>query len=215
MWSLRRNCRANSAQATKICRYGTKIACCLASLLLALPAHSSERRRRPDFTRGQYAHLFGALELGRGLRLNNPYRLETVLGDDAESLSLTATYLDISAGAAFGPPDALQHGAALHASFALHGIPQEVLTPSYVAMARFSPLRFHGRAGTPIVLEPDAGVGGEIAAGMAWLFTAGLGVGLELCASLFYGAATHDRSITAIPVISLQGGLAVDYEILP
>ena len=100
-------------------------------------------------------------------------------------------------------------------SFALHGIPQEVLTPSYVAMARLSPFRFHGRAGTPIVLEPDVNVGGEIAAGAAWLLSAGLGIGLELCASLFYGAATYDRSLTAIPIVSLQGGLAVDYEVLP
>jgi len=186
-----------------------------AFLLLARLAQAGERRREPDFERGAYAHLFGGLELGRGLRLNNPYRLETVLGDDAESLSLTATYLDLSAGAAFGPPDRLQHGAALHASFALHGIPQEVLTPSYVAMMRWTPFRFHGRIGTPIVLEPDANVGGEIAAGAAWLLSAGLGVGLELCASLFYGAATYDRTVTAIPIVSLQGGLAVDYEILP
>ena len=111
----------------------------LAFLLLAREAHSNEPKRAPEFVRGRYAHLFGALEVGRGLRLNNPYRLETVLGDDAESLSLTATYLDVSAGAAFGRADLLQHGAALHASFALHGIPQEVLTPSYVAIARSTP----------------------------------------------------------------------------
>jgi hypothetical protein len=184
-------------------------------VLLAPEARANGRTRAPDFERGRYAHLFGGLEIGRGLRFNNPYRLETVLGDDAESLSLTATYLDLSAGAAFGPADGLQHGAALHLSFALHGIPQEVLTPSYVAMTRWTPFRFHARVGTPIVLEPDVNVGGEIAAGAAWLLTAGLGVGLELCASLFYGAATYDRSVTAIPIVSLQGGLAVDYEILP
>jgi hypothetical protein len=186
-----------------------------AFLLLVPRAQAKERRREPEFARGRYARLFGGVELGRGLRLNNPYRLETVLGDDAESLSLTATYLDLSVGAAFGPPDGLQHGGALHASFALHGIPQEVLTPSYVAMTRWTPFRFHGRVGTPIVLEPDANVGAEIAAGAAWLLSAGLGVGLELCASMFYGAATYDRTTTAIPIISLQGGLALDYEILP
>lgn len=184
-------------------------------LPLALQAHAREGARVPEFSRGRYAHLFGALEIGRGLRLNNPYRLETVLGDDAESLSLTATYLDLSAGAAFGPPDALQHGASLHVSFALHGIPQEVLTPSYVAMARLAPFRLHGRVGTPIVLEPDLNIGGEVAAGGAWFLTAGLGVGVELCASLFYGAATYDRSATAIPIVSFQGGLAIDYEVLP
>jgi hypothetical protein len=180
-----------------------------------LGRQANEKELAPEFVRGRYAHLFGGLELGRGLRLNNPYRLETVLGDDAESLSLTATYVDFSAGAAFGPPDSLQHGAALHLSFALHGIPQEVLSPSYVAIARFAPFRLHGRVGTPIVLEPDLNVGAEIAAGGAWFLTAGLGVGLELGASLFYGAATYDRSVTAIPIVSLQGGLALDYEVLP
>ena len=186
-----------------------------AFLLLARQAQASESRRESELLQGRYVHLFGGLELGRGVRLNNPYRLETVLGDDAESLSLTATYLDVSAGAAFGHPDRLQHGAALHLSFALHGIPQEVITPSYVAIARWTLFRLHARAGTPIVLEPDANIGTEVAAGGAWFLTAGLGIGLELCASLFYGAATYDRSLTAIPIVSLQGGLALDYEVLP
>ena len=100
-------------------------------------------------------------------------------------------------------------------SFALDGIPQEVITPSYVAMMRLMPFRLHGRVGTPVVLEPDLNVGAEVAAGGAWLLSAGLGIGFELVATLFYGAATYDRSMTAIPVVSLQGGLAVDYEVLP
>jgi hypothetical protein len=187
----------------------------VSSSFVARLARSEQRARAPELARGSYAHLFGGLDIGRGLRLNNPYRLSTVLGDDARSLSLTATYLDLSAGAAFGPPDRLQHGAALHLSFATDGIPQEVVTPAYVAMLRLVPFRVHGRVGTPIVLEPDANVGAEVAAGGAWMFTAGFGIGLELLASFFYGAATHDRSVTAIPILSLQGGLAVDYEILP
>ena len=163
-----------------------------------------------------YAHLFGALMLGRGLRFNNPYRLSTELGDDAESLSLTATYLDLSFGAALGPPDGLQHGAALGASFALAGVPQEVLTPSYVALYRL-PERvwLHARAGLPLVIEPDFNVGGEFAVGGAFLVSGGLGFGGELVTSLFYGAATHERSQTAIPIVSLELGLVVDYEVFP
>lgn len=53
---------------------------------------------------------------------NNPYRLATQLGEDARSVSLTATYADLGLGLAFGPPDGLQHGAAVHASFALAGV---------------------------------------------------------------------------------------------
>jgi hypothetical protein len=178
-------------------------------------AWSKERALEPEFSRGRYAHLFGAIELGRGLRFNNPYRLQTVLGEDAESLSLTATYVDVSAGAAFGPPDGVQQGAALHLSVALDGIPQEVLSPSYVLLLRRPPFRWHGRIGTPVVLEPDWNVGAEIAGGGAWFVSAGLGIGVELIASLFYGAATYERSATAIPIVSLQAGVAFDYEVLP
>jgi hypothetical protein len=192
---------------------------CIAPALLLLSvsgsARSKERAREPEFSPGRYAHLFGALELGRGLRFNNPYRLQTVLGDDAESLSLTATYVDFSAGAAFGPPDGVQHGAALHLSVALDGIPQEVVAPSYVFMLRRPPLRWHGRLGTPVVLEPDWNIGAELAGGCAWFASAGLGFGVELVASLFYGAATYERSATVIPIVSLQAGVAVDYEVLP
>ncbi len=165
---------------------------------------------------GLYAHVFGALSVGRGLRLNNPYRLATPLGDDAESLSLSATYLDLAANVTFGNPNGVQHGGAIHLASALDGIPQEVVTPSYVALLRLPPRFFlYGRAGTPIVLEPDASVGLEAAAGGAWLFTAGLGLTAELVGSVFYGAATQDVDATTIPIISLQLGVLVDYEVLP
>jgi hypothetical protein len=166
--------------------------------------------------KGMYAHLFGALSLGRGVRLNNPYRLATPLGKDAESLSLSATYLDLALNATFGNPDGLQHGGAIHLATALDGIPQEVVTPSYVALVRLPPSFFvYGRAGTPIVLEPDAGLGLEAAAGGAWFFTAGLGLTAELIGSVFYGAATQDVDVTTIPIVSLQLGVLVDYEVLP
>jgi len=161
-----------------------------------------------------YAHLFGGLMLGRGVRFNNPYRLSTVLGDDAESLSLTATYLDLSLGAALGAPDGLQHGAVLGASIALAGVPQEVLTPAYIALLRL-PERvwLHARGGLPVVVEPDFNVGAELAIGGAFLVSGGLGFGGELVTSLFYGAASHERTQTAIPIVSLELGVVVDCEV--
>ena len=42
--------------------------------------------------------------MGKGLRYNNPYRLQRVLGDAASSLSLSATYLDLHVGRTFGSP---------------------------------------------------------------------------------------------------------------
>jgi hypothetical protein len=165
---------------------------------------------------GSYLHLFGALALGKGIRFNNPYRLATPLGDDAESLSTTATYLDASIAATGGNPDGLEHGLAFHISFALSGIPQEVVTPSYVALYRFPPYFFaYARAGLPVILEPDANVGYELALGGAYLVTAGLGVTGELVGDLFYGAATQDQAVTTIPMLSFQLGVLVDFEVLP
>lgn len=165
---------------------------------------------------GSYLHLMGALSLGRGLRFNNPYRLATPLGDDAESLSLTATYLDAAGSVAFGPPDGFQHGASVHFSAALQGVPQEVLTPSYLLIQRLPP-RFwlFGRAGLPIVLTPDPNLGYELAAGGVFLVSAGLGVTAELIGDVFYGAATQDQALTVIPILSFQLGAVIDFEVLP
>lgn len=163
-----------------------------------------------------YVHLLGALAIGRGLRLNNPYRLQTELGATGQSLSLTASYADVSAAGLLGNPDGLQQGLALHWSAALSGIAQDVLTPSYIALVRLPPRwLLYGRAGTPLVLFPDPSVGLELGAGGAWLASAGLGVTAEFVGSLFYGAATEQEPVTVIPILSLQVGVIVDYEVLP
>ncbi|HLV21674.1 MAG TPA: hypothetical protein VKZ49_12355, partial [Polyangiaceae bacterium] len=144
------------------------------------------------------------------------YRLQTPLGDEPESLSLSATYLSILAGAALGDPDGLQHGLSFDLAAALDGIPQEVLTPSYVMLRRLPPrMWIWGRAGTPVVLEPDLNLGLEAGAGAAWLVRAGIGLTAELIGSIFYGAATLDRPVTVIPMLSLQVGVRADYEMLP
>ena len=171
--------------------------------------------RTPRGTAG-YQHWLGGLYVGRGIRFNNPYRLERVLGDDARSLSLTATYLDLHVGRTFSSPNGFEHGVALHLSVATDGVRQEVVTPSYLLLRRFSPrVLGYGRAGFPIVLEPDASVGLEAGVGSAYLFTAHLGIGAELDFSMFYGAATIDRAVTVIPVASLALGVFFDWERLP
>lgn len=169
-----------------------------------------------NFGRGDYWHFYGATSIGRGLRFNNPYRLQTQLGDDAQSLSATAPYLDLAVGALFGRPLGLQHGAGLNASFALSGVRQEVLTPAYLAWLALAP-RWHARlrAGIPIVVEPDASAGLELGLGAAFLFSAGLGVTAEMIGSLYPGAATAEQTQTLIPVVSLQLGILIDYEVLP
>lgn len=163
-----------------------------------------------------YAHGFGSLTFGRGLRFNNPYRLRTVLGDDAESLSLTANFLDIGLGASFGDPHGWRHGAVGHLSIALDGIRQEVASASYLLL---SPIGRDGilmfRGGVPVVLEPDLGAGLEVAVAGAWLVLGGVGVTAELTSSLFFGAATWESDPTLFPILSLQIGGYFEYEVLP
>jgi hypothetical protein len=166
--------------------------------------------------RGTYARLFASLAFGAGLRFNNPYRLSTQLGETGESLSLTAPFADVGAGAAFGAPDGIQQGVALRLSAALRGVAQQVLTPSYMLMYR-GPHRLlgYGRVGTPWILSPDPNVGGELAAGGAFFVTAGLGVCGELTASVFYGAGTREVRYAVYPILSASLGVIADFEVLP
>ena len=182
----------------------------------ALPEERAPSLRELSGPPSRYAHLVGTLELGKGMRFNNPYRLGTQLGATAESVSLTSTYLDLGGAVAFGPPDGLQHGVALHLSFALAGVSQAVLTPTYIAAYR-GPRRFlaYGRLGPSIVLTPDPTIGGELAAGFGWFFTSRLAVAGELVGDIFYGAGTPTKGISTYPILSAQLGLLVDYEILP
>ena len=176
-----------------------------------------ERYRTPIPDGGAYWHTFGSLALGKGLRFNNPYRLSTPLGKTPESVSSTATYYDLGLGAVRGLPDGLAHGAVLHLSIAARGIPQEVLSLSYIGLMRLGSGRtmLFGRAGIPVVLQPDLGGGLEAAFGAAFMISAGLGVQSELVGSVYYGAGTLDRSVTTIPVLSAELGLFIDYEVLP
>ena len=160
--------------------------------------------------------IFGSLELGRGLRFNNPYRLSTELGKTAQSVSLTPSYLDLGLGGTYGAPDGLQHGGSLHASFALAGVPQITLTPAYLVAYR-GPRSFlvYGRLGPSIVLMPDPTIGGEVAGGFAWFLTGKVAIAAELVFDLYYGAGTHDVGVAAYPILSGQLGLLIDHELLP
>ena len=183
------------------------------------PSAAVDDRRAPSTPLpplgGEY-RLMAGVGFGRGLRFENPYRLQTELGHDAESLSLTATYMDVSVAALLAGRGTVFHGVTVHASFALDGVTQEVLTPSYLLFLRPDP-RFAilGRAGLPIVLEPDANVGFEIAGGGVFYVTAGLGLTASLAGDLFFAAATLDSSRPAIPILSMELGAVYDYEVLP
>lgn len=181
--------------------------------LTAVETRKLERLEHPTTT---YARFFGTFAAGKGLRFNNPYRLDTQLGEEATSASLTAAYLDAGLNLTFGDPDGFQHGASVHVGGAVEGVTQPFVTPGYVLAYRASlPALFYARAGLPILLAPDPNVGGEIAASGSYFFTSGLGLTSELAFDLFYGAATLDAKYSVIPVLSLSLGVIVDYEFLP
>jgi hypothetical protein len=195
----------------------------VAALGVALPfavvapgeARAAEESHAPHGTKFGWVDVFATAYIGDGIRFNNPYRLSTVLGSQAESLSRTATYADLGAAALLGDPSSLAHGLALRVTLALEGVPQTVLTPSYVALRRWGPWALYGRAGLPVVLYPDTTYGFEAAAGGVWFARAGLGLTAELVGDLFYGAGTREVSTPAYPVLSTQAGIWVSWEAMP
>lgn len=171
---------------------------------------------RTPLSVGASYHFFGGLGVGQSFRFNNPYRLSSELGDSAESVSVPAPYFDLRLGGTIRGTGLLSHGLEVDGSFALGGVPQEVVSPSYLVLVHLVPRwSLRGRAGIPIVIEPDANAGFEIAAGGIFWGTAALGITLDFVGSLFFGAATLDTPRTTIPLLSTEVGVVYDYEVLP
>lgn len=162
-----------------------------------------------------YMRFVGTLLGGTGVRFNNPYRLATPLGDDAESVSRTAAYVDLGLAMLVGTPTKFQHGPAMRLSFAVEGIGQQVLAPSYLVCRQWKALQPCARFGVPLVLGPGANVGMELGVGVTYFVRAGLGVVAEGVGSLFYGAGTRESTYPAYPMLSAQAGLIVSFEALP
>lgn len=169
----------------------------------------------PFRTKPGYVQLFATVMFGTGIRFNNPYRLATPLGDDAESLSRTAVYTDIGMGVTFGNPLGIQHGVALRISAAVEGVGQVSTTPSYFAWRRWHALAAFGRLGIPIVLTPSTTWGFEAGVGGAWFFLGGIGLAAEIVGDVIYGAGTADVGTTTYPLLSGQLGLITTFEAMP
>ncbi len=175
----------------------------------------SEGRSTVSARADAYWHWISTLSFGRGLRLNNPYRLSTPLGS-SKTLAISAPYFDLGLGGLLGDPDGLQQGGVVRLSVAASGVSQEVVTPSYLGLYRFRGGKMlFGRVGVPVVLRPDANFGGEIGAGGLFLVQSSWGLSAEASYSHFFGAATFERSATAVGVLACQAGLWFDYEVLP
>ncbi len=164
---------------------------------------------------GPAVDFFATAFVGDGLRFNNPYRLASVLGHSAESLSRTARYADLGVAVAIGDPVFAASGVAVRVAVAIEGVPQLVFTPSYLFFRRSGAFAGYGRAGAAVVLSPDTTWGLEGAAGGVWFARAGIGVAAELVGDVFYGAGTRQVAEPMYPVLSAQGGLWLSWEAIP
>jgi hypothetical protein len=169
----------------------------------------------PFETKAGYGQVFATVMAGTGLRFNNPFRLPTALGENAESLSRSSAYLDLGLAVTLGSPLTFQHGLSLRTSIGMEGIGQSVFTPSYFVWRRRRALAAFGRAGVPIVLSPDTTGGLEAALGGAFFLTGGIGLVGELVGSFYYGAGSPASSTSTYPMMSGQLGLIGTYEVLP
>ena len=191
-------------------------------LTVAAPAHAAEGEPGvASAPTNPPAHFIRLIDLaattffGDGFRFNNPYRLASVLGSTAQSLSRTASYADVGGAISLGDPARLTQGMAVRVSISLEGTPQSVLTPSYLLLRRAGPWGVYGRAGVPLVLSPDTTWGFEGAAGGIWFLRAGIGIAGELVGDVFYGAGTREVATPAYPVLSGQLGLWLSWEAMP
>ena len=184
----------------------------LAATLAVPAAAAADEDALAPLSRPVSVDVLATAFVGDGLRFNNPYRLATVLGSNAQSLSRTAGYVDVGGALLVGDPTRTASGVALRVSVALEGVPQSVLTPSYLLLHRAGAWGAYGRAGVPVVLSPDVTWGLEGGVGGVWFARAGVGVAAELVGDVFYGAGTRDVAHPAYPVLSGQAGFWLSWE---
>lgn len=154
--------------------------------------------------------------VGKGLRFNNPFRLQTQLGSNAESLSLSAAYLDLRGVVLFGDPFGWHYGAAASVALAVQGVPQQVVTPAFTTGLPLSEAFWlNGFLGCPFVLGPDFNAGVELGVEVSYWPSAGWGIYTGLAWDQFWGAATDESTAAAIPILAAQAGLSLQYELLP
>ena len=130
-------------------------------------------------------------------------------------------FIEAFGAVVFPTAHAIRHGAGLGVGLNLTGdgsydegidpITQLVLAPHYQLYWRLDEdFVLTGKVGVPFALTPEPSVGLEVAPGAAFMITAGLGLYVELSLSTYLGAGTSFH-----PFGSAEGGIFVDYEVLP
>lgn len=222
MWSIRRAAAAGLCASLGWGNAWAAEATQPSSAPAAEPAGTEARARVDSAPSGRscrywcYVHTHLDLGVGRGLRFNNPFRLQNQLGSDARSLSATATTLDARLGALVGDPLGWHYGVGVGLAASVQGVPQQVITP---ALELAHPVSSHfwarGHLGPGIVTQPDPNVGLEAGLQLVGLIRAGIGAFVALGYAHYWGAQTDESSATSIPILFGQAGLTLRYEVLP
>lgn len=149
--------------------------------------------------------------------------------DDFQQDWLAPAYADLSGALVLPGSGMWRHGIGLGVALNLTrdgtysaGVDegtQLVVTPSYVAYllvgGPVSDVVPFVRAGVPLSVTPDLSPGLELAGGAAYMFLAGLGAYAEVSVAGFLGADSRADSATVHPLLGLELGVQVDWEILP
>ena len=148
-----------------------------------------------------------------------PLRLTTQ--DRFDQGTLAPVYTDVLAGYVFPSAGSIRHGAGLGLSLNLSEdggftepvlrYEQVVIMPSYLLSVHIDPEWFAlAHAGLPISVSGGTTFGAELAFAFGYRLLAGFGVFAEAGLDAFIGTAS-----TVNPTLSLEGGVFVDYEVLP
>jgi hypothetical protein len=168
---------------------------------------------RADSVAGTLPRYLTTVSVGLAMRL----RVDETFGQER----LAPVFADALAGYVFASDTEFAHGFGLGLSLNLSedggftepvGVMQQlVVMPSYLLYWNVAPELFaFGHTGVPITVTSGVSAGFELGAALGYRFLAGFGAYTEAAVELFGGANT-----TINPVLSLEVGLFLDWEVLP
>jgi len=155
----------------------------------------------------------GMASVGAPLRLTR--------NEDYGQDTLAPAFSDLLAGYVFGARSGIRHGVGLGVSLNItddggyaepvYAGEQVALMPAYLMYLDLGHDLFGlGHAGVPIVVSGGTTAGAELAAAFGYRLLAGAGIFAELSAAVYGGT---DSSLN--PIVGLEAGLFLDYEVLP
>ena len=168
--------------------------------------------------RHRYGRVFGSVGAGMTIRI-----LEYHVGV-LDQTRFAPPYLQLRGGFFFEGDGDLQHGVGLGIATPMNGegLPDRdgviygvdpfaawTFTPQYLLRIWFDDwIQLLGRVGASVTAAAAFNWGVEVGVGPVIKFLAGLGAYAEASFSTFFGTEYH-------PLVSLEAGIVIDYELLP